>query len=98
MTRLEGSDTDLRAMVAARLRAIRRSRGMSQQDLSDRSGIKLATYLNYEYGYSFPPVPNLRLLCLALRVSANYLICLVDEPKAQEAEVEMFGVERIDYT
>ncbi len=57
-----------------KLRQVRVSRGLSQQDASNMTGIKYKTINDYENGKSRPDVEKLALLCEAYDMSADYFI------------------------
>jgi transcriptional regulator with XRE-family HTH domain len=50
---------------ASRVRAARKALGLSQQALSDRSGIPISTLKNYELGHSRPSAENLQKMYFA---------------------------------
>jgi transcriptional regulator with XRE-family HTH domain len=53
------------------LRAARLEAELTPADVADRVGVATEVYGRIERGYLTPSVPNLRKLCLALRVDAN---------------------------
>lgn len=69
-----------------RLRAALDRRGMTVVELSRRTGLHESILRLWISGRSEPRLSNLRVLCRALGVSADYLAGLTDdmEPKAEE--------------
>ena len=61
-------------MVDTRLRAARKSKGMTQAALADLLGISQPAYFQFESGKRTPNVPMVIKLCRALDVSADYLL------------------------
>lgn len=57
-----------------RVRITREARGLSQADLADKTGLQPAAIAHFEAGRRSPSMKNLRVLSLALGVSADYLI------------------------
>lgn len=67
---------------AERLRKLRQERGWTQYELAERAEVDRSVIANYEQGVSYPPVPVLRRLSLALTVSVDQLI--FEEPASQQ--------------
>ena len=61
-----------------RIREIREARGWSQNELAYRAQVWAADISAVECGHRDMRAPNLRRLCLALNVSADYLLGLSD--------------------
>ena len=59
---------------AARLRAFRESRGLQQKDLGDLAGIPANNISNWELAYSYPSIPSLIKLAVALGCSVDNLL------------------------
>ena len=57
-------------MVAKNLKAIRRSQGLTQQQVADHAGINRTTYANYEQGGGIPD-DTLESIALALGVTVD---------------------------
>lgn len=57
------------------LRAVRMSRGMTQQALADAIGVALRTYQCYEQGTREPSLSLLVTIADVLRVPTDYLLC-----------------------
>lgn len=68
----------LRALVGERIRALRRARGMSAQDLADALRWPLDTLVNYEYGRR--PLPLDRLAALAETLTVPPAALLIADP------------------
>ena len=64
----------LRALVGERIRALRRTRGMSAQDLADALHWPLDTLVNYEYGRRPLQIDRLAALGVALGVPPAALL------------------------
>ena len=65
--------------LGKRLAASRKERGLTQQALSDKTGIHVTQIKRYEGGSIMPSVDALRKLVLALHSSADELIFAEDE-------------------
>jgi transcriptional regulator with XRE-family HTH domain len=63
-----------RSFRADRLRAIRAHKGWSQNQLAQRSGIDPSRIARYEKDGAEPTAHNLRLICDALDVTADFLL------------------------
>lgn len=59
---------------SARLIALRKQRGLSQQGLADAAGIHVQQIKRYEAGSSQPTAEALKKLTLSLRVSTDALL------------------------
>jgi transcriptional regulator with XRE-family HTH domain len=70
----------LRVLVGRRLRAVRRSRKLSQDELFEEYAISTSTLNNWELGRHAPSLMALRTLACAYRVSLDYLLYIADEP------------------
>jgi transcriptional regulator with XRE-family HTH domain len=64
----------------SRLRALRATRNLTQQELADKIGAAQSTIGDWEKGPSSPPVDKLAQLCQVFNVSADYLAGLSDHP------------------
>ena len=64
-----------------RLIIIRQKRGLTQKQLSELIGIRQQQYARYEQGINIMPVTILYKICIALNISADYLLCLTNEIK-----------------
>ena len=69
---------EARALLPMRLYETRRRRGLTQMDLSVRSGVTCQNISNYETGRSVPHLLSLARLARALYVSTDFLLGLAD--------------------
>ena len=69
--------------LGERLRKLRQERGWTQVDLASQAEMERTAVANYEQGVCFPPVPALRKLAVALRVSVDELV--FEHPKPASA-------------
>jgi transcriptional regulator with XRE-family HTH domain len=53
---------------------LRKSRGMSQEDLAEHLDVSRQAVSRWEQGSTLPDIPNLRKLCDLFQVSADELI------------------------
>ena len=63
-----------------RIRKARDELGLSQADLARRAGLQQSALSHYESGTRRPSFTNLKRLCRALNVSADYLIGNSERP------------------
>ena len=66
-----------------RLISAREAAGITKAELADRSGLSVSAIQGYETGRRRPNADQLGRLAKALGVSADYLLCLVDEEANQ---------------
>lgn len=59
---------------AARLKAVRESRGLSQSGLAEKTGLQPSAVSHFETGGRSPSFDNLRRLADALNVTTDYLL------------------------
>ena len=67
-----------------RVRKLRREHGEQQKDLAEAVGMTQAAISDIENGRKTTTFEKLALICLHYRVSADYLLGLIDEPRALE--------------
>ena len=67
-------------MFPQRLRAARKAKGLTQEELAKKIHTKKATISNYENGYSSPNNETLSLLADILMTSVDYLLGRTDDP------------------
>lgn len=81
---------------AARLLSARKSQGLMQQPLAERSGAHVTQIRRYEAGTSQPTLDVLRALALALSVSAASLLFDDDErgPQSQRLRLKLEAVDQ----
>ena len=63
-------------MYTDRLLLAREKRGLSQKELSEIIGIKQQQYARYEKGINIMPITHLKKICIALDISADYILGL----------------------
>lgn len=71
--------------IGIRLKTARETRGLSQSDLHNKTGLSRTVLINYEAGRHKPGARELRLLCDALEVSPNHLIYGTEEPHSRNS-------------
>ena len=59
---------------ADKLTRLRKTKGLSQEDLADSLGVSRQAVSRWEQGSTFPDLPNLRKIVKVFGVSADYLI------------------------
>lgn len=69
-------------MYTERLLLAREKRGMSQKELSEIIGLKQQQYARYEKGINIMPITHLKKICIALNISADYILGLSKEIKS----------------
>ena len=62
-----------------RLKAIRKSKRLTQRDLSIRLNVSKGTISGYEQGLSYPSIETLTKICIILDTSADYLLGISDD-------------------
>lgn len=70
--------------IGDRLRAMRKMRGLTLQDMADRLGVARSTYAGYESDYRQPPLEILHQIAEVLKTSADYLLGLTNNPHPKE--------------
>ena len=68
-------------MYTERLLLAREKRGLTQKELSKMIGIKQQQYARYEKGINIMPITHLKDICVALDISADYILGLTKELK-----------------
>ena len=58
--------------IAKKIKALRKTRGLTQQQLADALGVQRATISNYEIGRREPSISDLERIGAALGVSLEY--------------------------
>ncbi len=71
---------DAREIFSQRVKQLRLSKGVSQQQVADALGITKPGYQNYEYGRKTPSFAVLPLLADFFDVSTDYLLGRSDDP------------------
>ena len=67
-------DRDLAQTIGNVARAVRKARGLTQEDAAERLGVTAEFYARIERGYSLPSTTSLAQMVTALEVSADVLI------------------------
>ena len=67
--------------VAERLKAVRKARGLKQQEVAEKTGLNVITLSGYEIGRNEPNVEALVRLADCYGVSLDYLMCRSDAEK-----------------
>ena len=65
-------------ILAIRMRALRKSAGLSQAAAAEKLNIALTTYTRYEYGQREPNATTIAAMAKLYQVSADYLLGLTD--------------------
>lgn len=73
--------------VLPRIKEIRKSKKLSQEQIAKKIGMEQTQYSRYERGENEIKVNVLIELCKALEVSADYLLELTDNPEPNRATV-----------
>ena len=68
-----------------RLKELRNSKNIIQKDIADVLEISVRAYQHYETGTRYPDFQGLIKLCQLLDVSADYLLCLGDNPQSHKS-------------
>lgn len=79
-------------MFGERLRAIRKARHMTREQVGKAAGMAATSVGNYERGDSAPDVPALLKLCAALNVSADYLLGFSDEERPGRVPLDPYDL------
>lgn len=69
-------------MYNERLLLAREKKGLSQKELSEIIGLKQQQYARYEKGINIMPITYLKKICIALNISADYIIGLTNNIKS----------------
>ena len=86
-------------MFKEKLRAVRRERNLTQDDVATFLSIKRQSYSAYERGASVPDVLTLQKLAEYFRVSTDYLLSngdSIDEPKSDDLKELTESFELLD--
>ncbi|MCP1355422.1 helix-turn-helix domain-containing protein [Aneurinibacillus migulanus] len=73
-------------MLAQRLRQIRKSKKLTQEELANRVSTTKGTISNYENGHSSPPNEMLVLLAETLGTTTDYLLGRTTNPSPKDSE------------
>ena len=72
-----------------RIAECRRNVKLTQEELADRIGITAQALSQYERGLRYPDMAMLKALCIALGVSSDYLLGLIDNNINETADFEI---------
>ena len=80
-----------------RLTALRKARGLTQQQMADQLGTHVSQLKRYEYGTSQPTVEVFKRITLALNVSADELLFEPGErgPRKEDLKFQFEAVSRL---
>jgi transcriptional regulator with XRE-family HTH domain len=67
-------------LLTDKIKYLRKSNDLTQQEMADILKIKRSTYTNYESGKILPPIDKLELLAEHFKVSIDYLLGRTDDP------------------
>lgn len=81
-------------MMGKKILERRKKLAITQQQLSDITGIKTTTISHYENGITYPNEENLMLLMKALRCDANYLFSWGEMETISLSEIEKISVKK----
>ena len=62
--------------IGVRIRALRKARGMKQEDFAEALGVSVQTVSRWENGTNAPDIAMLPLLCACFHVTSDYLLGL----------------------
>lgn len=68
-----------------RLKAMRKQRKMTMQELADKVGVAKSTYAGYEANYRQPPLESVVIMAKQLQTSADYLLGLTENPSPKDS-------------
>lgn len=64
--------------IKVRLKELRKERGWTQRQMSEKINKSITGYASWEQGLSEPGIEDLRKLCIVYNISADYLLGLED--------------------
>ncbi len=65
----------MKPVIAARLRELRKSKNLTQEEMSQILHVRRQTYANYEAGIRTPSLDSLILLAQHFHVTLDFLLC-----------------------
>lgn len=65
-------------ILSKRIKELRKAAGLTQQETAKQLNIALPTYTRYEYGQREPNATTIAAMARLYKVSADYLLGLVD--------------------
>lgn len=75
-------------MFSQRLNEIRKSKGITAQQMAEHLCMGIRAYRNYESGDRFPSLENLVRIADFLEVSTDFLLCRDDFLKSHEEHAD----------
>ena len=75
----------MRYDIGKKIKELRKEAGLTQKQLAKMLNKSETGFASWEQGLSEPSVNDLRLLCVILEVSADYLLGLEDEVGAKSS-------------
>lgn len=80
------AQTERRLLISQRLKQIRTACNLTQKELCEKIDLVLTTYAGYEQGRHDIPTEMIARIAKVCNVSADYIICLTDNPKGLYAD------------
>lgn len=75
--------TPIHQIIASGLRNVRLAQSLTQVEIAVATGLRVTAVSHFECGRRAPSAANLKALCRALHISADYLLGLPDNlPKS----------------
>ena len=93
---------EIKELFIKRLKEARKRKGITQEKLSELSGINQTLISKYEQGIALPGIDNLQKLVIALEISADYFLLpqsnptMVPKVKDPELYDRYFALETLD--
>jgi len=93
---------EIKKLFIKRLKEARKRKGITQEKLSELSGINQTLISKYEQGIALPGIDNLQKLVMALEISADYFLLPqaypTMVPKVEDPELydRYFALETLD--
>jgi len=93
---------EIKELFIKRLKEARHGKGITQEKLSELSGINPTLISKYEQGITLPGIDNLQRLVVALEISADYFLLphanLKTVPRVKDPELyeRYFSLETLD--
>ena len=83
---------DMHMNIAERIKVLRKSKGLSQEELADRIGVSRQAVSKWESGHNVPDPEKIILLSAALEVTTDYLLLgktsAVSEIQSETKQIE----------
>ena len=81
----------MRYDIGKKIKELRKEAGLTQKQLAKMLNKSETGFASWEQGLAEPSVNDLRLLCIILEVSADYLLGLEDEVGAKSSIHDSFN-------